>query len=344
MTPDEELELLEERLTALYVNAANDIKAEFTDFMAEYRKQYEIKRMQVEAGTLSAEEFAAWNRTQLLNQTRYTKAVESMTNMLVNTDVAAMATINSGLPVVIAQSYDYITALGALAAEGTGMTMETFQIYNAETIQELIRNNPTMMPHPTVDIPEDKRWNQSRINRELTQGIVKGESIPKIAERLEKVTTMDKNSAIRNARTAMTAAENMGRSLAADDLKAQGIPTEEVWSATYDSRTRDSHLLLDGTKRDASGYFGVGILNTPLRYPADPAGDPEEIYNCRCRLNIQIEGIDHSQDQALYEQFMKENYPDDWKNLQENEPYQARQQEIKEAKERREEVKNGTRY
>ena len=331
---DEELEQLEERLTALYANATNDIKAELTDFMAKYETEYESKRQQVEAGSLSEDEFSAWNRTQILHQTSYSKAVETMTNTLVNTDVAAMAAVNGELPKVVAQSYDYITALGAKAAEGTGLTTETFQIYNADTIQALIKDNPDLMPEPRVDIPEDQRWNKDRINRELTQGIVKGESIPKIADRLAKVTTMDKNAAIRNARTAYTSAENLGRSQAADDLKAQGIPTEEVWSATYDSRTRDSHLLLDGTTRDASGYFGVGIINTPLRFPADPAGDPEEVYNCRCRLNIQLQGIDHSQDDDLYEKFMKENFPDDWQNLQENEPYQARQAEAAATKER----------
>lgn len=340
---DENLEQLEEKLTALYANAANDIKAELTDFMAKYETDYESKRLQVEAGTMTQEEFTAWNRTQILNQTRYSKAVESMTNTLVNTDVAAMATVNGELPKAVAQSYDYITALGAKAAEGTGLTMETFQIYNADTIQALIRDNPDLMPEPRVDIPEDIRWNKDRINREITQGIVKGESIPKISDRLQKVTTMDKNAAVRNARTAMTSAENLGRSQAADDLKAQGIPTEEVWSATYDNRTRETHLLLDGTTRDASGYFGVGIINTPLRYPADPAGDPEEVYNCRCRLNIQLQGIDHSQDDDLYEKFMKENFPDDWKNLQENEPYQARQAEAAATKERQEELRRGER-
>ena len=347
---DEQLEQLEDKLTALYANATNDIKAEFTDFMSGFSKQDEAKRLLVETGNLSEDEYAAWRRTQILYSTQYSKAVESMTTMLVNTDVAAMAMINGELPVVVAQSYDFVASLGFAAADQAGIKAGTFQIYNAETVQALVRDNPDLLPKPsqktieqlggTVDIPEDKKWSKDRINREITQGIVKGESIPKVADRLGKVTTMSKNSAVRNARTAMTAAENMGRSQAADDLKEQGIPTEEVWSATYDNRTRDTHLLLDGTTRDASGYFGVGIIATPLRFPADPAGDPEEIYNCRCRLNIQLQGIDHSQDGSLYEQFMKENYPDDWKALQENEAQQARNQEVEAAKARKEDLRS----
>lgn len=118
---------------------------------------------------------------------------------------------------------------------------------------------------------------------------------------------MDANAAIRNARTAMTSAENLGRSESADDLKDNGIPIEEVWSCTYDNRTRDSHVELDGTVRDEDGYFGADFLATPLRYPADPLGDPEEIYNCRCRMNIVLVGIQHKDNDSSYRQDA-ENY------------------------------------
>lgn len=336
---DKELEQLEERLTALYANAANEINSKLTDFMGAFQKQDEKKQAEVEAGTLTPEEYSNWRRTQMLNNTRYTAAVESMTNTLVNTDAAAMAAVNGQMPRVVAQSYDFVSALGSISAEKQGITKATVQIYNARTIQELEKKKPDLFPKPRVNIDEDKRWNKDRIRREMTQGILQGEPIGKMADRLQRVTTMDRNAAVRNARTAFTSAENLGRSEAADDLKAQGIPVEEVWSATYDKRTRDSHLLLDGTTRDASGFFGVGLLATPLRYPGDPDGDPEEVYNCRCRLNIQLAGIDHSKDDDLYEKFMKENHPDDWENLQNNEPYQARQAEAAATKERQAELR-----
>ena len=318
--------------------------------MAAYKKQDDKYRAAVEAGAMPEDEYTAWRRTQMLNNTRYTKAVENMTDTLVNTDVAAMAMVNGELPRVLAESFDFTTALGSAAAKKAGLEAATFQIYNQETVQALVKDKPNLFPKPsqktikelggTVDIPEDKKWNKDRITRELTQGIVQGENINKIADRLQRVTNMDKNAAIRNARTAYTSAENLGRTAAAEDLKEQGIPIEEVWSATYDKRTRDTHLMLDGTKRDASGYFGVGLLNVPLRYPADPDGEPEEVYNCRCRLNIELAGIDHSKDDDLYDKFMRENYPDDYDALKENEPYQARQQEAEATKDRQTELRS----
>ena len=303
---DDELEQLEERLTALYANAENELRAKYNDFSAAFEKDDKRKREQLESGLITEDEYTAWRKTQILKSTQYTKAVESMTNMLVETDAAAMAIVNGQLPKTVAQSYDFVQALGYESARNSGLTAGTFQIYNAETVQALIRDNPDLMPAPKVDIPLDKKWNKDRINREITQGILQGESIPDIATRLMAVTTMDRNAAIRNARTAMTGAENLGRYQSAQDLREQGIPVEEVWSATPDDRTRESHRMLDGTTRDESGYFGVGIIATPLRFAGDPAGDPEEVYNCRCRTGIVLKEIDHSQDGDLYEEFMKQ--------------------------------------
>lgn len=303
---DEQTEQLEERLTALYANAENEMRAKWTDFTAGFEKEDEARRKQVESGSMPEDEYTAWRKNQILKSTQYSKAVESMSNVLVNTDEAAMATVNDQLPQAVAESYDYVQALGFKAADEAGLTTGTFQIYNASSVQALIKDNPDLMPAPKVDIPEDKRWSKDQINREITQGIVQGESIQKISDRLQKVTTMDRNAAIRNARTAMTGAENLGRYQSAQDLRENGIPVEEVWSAVIDDRTRETHLLLNGTTRDESGYFGVGIINTPLRFAGDPTGDPEEVYNCRCRTGIVLQGIDHSKDQELYEEFMKQ--------------------------------------
>jgi hypothetical protein len=100
-----------------------------------------------------------------------------------------------------------------------------------------------------------------------------------------------------------------------------------------------THLMLDGTKRDENGYFGADILNVPLRFPADPDGEPQEVYNCRCRLNIELQGIDHSKDDELYEQFMKENHPEDYEALKNNEPQKARKAEAEKVKQRQEALK-----
>ena len=334
---DDRLEQLEEKLTAVYANATNESEATLTDFLKAYEEERQEKLLLVESGQLSPEEYQIWARNNIIQSGRYTAAIEALTDTLVRTDIAAMAIVNNELPLVIAESYNFIKALGFKAAEEAGISAGTFQVYNARTVQALIRDNPKLLPASRVNIPEDKKWNKNRINTQLTRSIIHGDSIQKTASRLQEVTNMDRNAAIRNARTSMTAAENLGRSEAADDMKSEGVPIIEEWSATLDNRTRETHLMMDGTTRDENGYFGVGIISTPLRYPADPDGDPEEIYNCRCRLSIKIGKIDHSQDGNLYKKFMENNYPEDYEALKESKSEIRRQDQAEAAKIRREE-------
>lgn len=331
---DKELEALEDRLKAIYANASYDVNAEFAKFAKTFEaKDAEMAKMVAE-GSMTEAEYSLWRQRQILQTDLYKASVDKMTVTMLNADITAMATINGDLPMVVAQSYNFVQSLGWKKADDAGLSVGTFQIYNADSVQTIIRDNPDLLK--SVDIPVDKKWNKEKINNEIVSSIMKGDPIPKVAENLQKVAKMDENSAIRNARTAMTSAENLGRSESADRLKSQGIPVNEVWNATYDSRTRDTHLMLDGTMRDENGYFGADFLTTPLRYPADPLGDPEEVYNCRCRMSVVLEGIDHSQDGDLYEEFMKSQHPDDWEKMQENKGYQAKQEVIQGALERKE--------
>ena len=330
---DKELERIEAQISSLYSNAAKEVDAEFAKFVETSEKQLVAKQVQLEAGEITDTEYQIWVQKQMLQTDRYKATVNHMTDILVKSDKAAMAVVNGKLPSVIAESYNFSQSLGFEAANKAGLSVGTFQVYNAKSVEKIIRDNPKLLKE--VDVPEDKKWNQEHINREITTGLLKGESIPKVSERLQRVTTMDKNAATRNARTAMTAAENVGRNESAEELKAKGIPVEEVWSAAIDKRTRETHILLDGTVKDEDGFFGADILLHPLRYPADPDGDPEEIYNCRCRLNIQIKGIDHSNDRELYERFMKQNDPDSYKRIREvDEPKEEAYQKNKEKAEK----------
>ena len=308
---DEQLEQIENNLSALYANASYEVNAEWKRFSDTFKEKDELMQKKVAEGKMTDADYSIWRQRQILQNDLYKASVDKMTNTLVKADKAAMAIVNGELPKVVAESYNFGQALGWKAADDAGLSVGTFQIYNAKSVETILRDNPNLLKE--VDVPEDEKWNKDHINREITTGILKGESIPKIADRLARVTNMDKNAATRNARTAMTGAENLGRYETSKNLRSKGIPVDDVWSATHDSRTRESHILLDGTKRDEkTGLFGEGIILKPIRFAGDPDGDPEEIYNCRCRTGIVLQGIDHSQDEDLYAEFMSKNFPEDW--------------------------------
>lgn len=328
---DKELEEMERRIHTLYQDADTELRRRLSDYLSQYEEDNEDMRERLDNGDISQEEYERWANSRIIRSQRYERQINALADILVNTDVAAMALVNENLPAVIGNSYNFIASLGFRAAEEAGLSVGNFQIYNARSVQMLIRENPDILP--VVDVPEDERWNRSRINREVTQAIIQGDTIPQVADRLQRVTNMDNNAAVRNARTAMTASENMGRAQASRRLRDAGVPNREVWSATMDNRTRDTHLLLDGTYANEDGYFGEGILHPDhlMRFPADPNGEPQEVYNCRCRLSIQLEGIDHSQDGDLYRQFMEENYPEDYESLQARDEETGRTQRRQEA-------------
>lgn len=308
---DDELEQLEERLTALYANANNIVLADYDKWMSHYKSNYNEMCAKLEAGEISQKDFKEWVDRRMVDNKLFTETINSMTDVLVNTDMVAMALVNDELPLIIAQSYNFVQSLGFAAADEAGLSVGTFQIYNARTVQALIKDNPDILKY--VNKEKDYTFNKERINNEITHSILNGDSIQKTANRLQNVSSMDENSAIRTARTGMTAAENLGRNEGFQELKKKGIPARLQWSATHDSRTRDTHILLDGQFQDEDGYFRVEGYE--IQFPGDPTAEPEMIYNCRCRASLRLQGVDHSQDGDLYEKFMKENYPDDWDSI-----------------------------
>ena len=338
---DRELRRLEGVLTALYNNAAVETQVQF----AKYQKRFAVKdskyRKLVDEGKMPKDAYIEWRKRRIVETALFKATVVSIAKTLVKTDLQAMSIIAANLPYVIAESFNFTQSLGFAAADAAGLSVGTFEVFNVDSVQKILRDNPDLLPH--VDFTKDLQWNKDKINQTLTQAIIQGDDMQTVANKLQQVTGMDEQAAIRNARTAMTAAENIGRSESYDDLKKKGIPVKLRWNAVKDARTRESHLLLDGTFRDdKKGVFGIGIIQEPyLRFPSDPRGRPEEIYNCRCRAGIVFEAelIDKSNDDELYKKFMQEKHPDDWAAMQTSEREIRRRAEAEAAKAKQAELR-----
>lgn len=187
----------------------------------------------------------------------------------------------------------------------------TFSMVDASTVDRLRRDGDIKLPPKKVNVPKDERWNTKQMTSKLMQGILNGDSIPKISESLLDVIHNNSVSATRAARTLVTQAENHGRLDSYKDLDEQGVVQEKVWIATPDSRTRASHLDVDGERVGINDTFSNG-----LEYPADPSGEPEEVYNCRCSMRTEIVGfrradgsisrVDYERDDTMHDEQMEE--------------------------------------
>ena len=136
----------------------------------------------------------------------------------------------------------------------------------------------------------DLAYGRRQITASVTSSILQGRSLRGIADDLQqRITTMDRTSAIRTARTAFTGAQNAGRMDSYAAAEKMGIKLKKEWLATLDGRTRHSHAALDGEKVGTDDKFSNGC-----RFPGDPQGRPGEVYNCRCTMVAALDDVDTS--------------------------------------------------
>lgn len=214
---------------------------------------------------------------------RYNSMVDDITRSLADTNKAAVDMLNGKMSGIYVTNYNHIAA----AAKQAGVS---FNMVDQATVTRLIRDGKIKLPPRKMNIPKDMAWNKKKLNSAVLQGILQGESMDKIADRLIPVIGNNEKAAIRNARTMVTGAENRGRIDSYHDLDERGIVIHKVWIATGDDRTRDWHAEMDGQEVELDEMFIDGLGNE-LEYPGDPGAPGETVYNCRCAMRSQIIGF-----------------------------------------------------
>jgi SPP1 gp7 family putative phage head morphogenesis protein len=159
-----------------------------------------------------------------------------------------------------------------------------FDLWDEQTVKRLIKDEPDLMPYypakRALNRGIDLAYGKRQISACVTSSILQGKSIKGIADDLQtRIPTMNRTSAIRTARTAVTGAQNAGRIDSYTAAKKMGIKLKKEWLATLDGRTRHSHAMLDGEQVDNEKKFSNGCM-----FPGDPNGPSAEVYNCRCTL------------------------------------------------------------
>lgn len=270
---DEILEGITEEIAKVYAKALKEVKQKQASFLEEYEKERKEMEARLKSGDIDEAYYKKWLKTKALNRSWYEAMVDSLSRDLVGADKIAMAIVKDDVSKVFALNHDWAT----YSVEDAVQIDTSYTLYNVDAVAELIMAEPNLLPPLKVDVPKDFEWNRSHVAQAITQGILQGEGIPKIAERLASVVEMDYNSAVRTARTAATSAQNAGRLKAFERAKSLGIEVKKQWQAIQDGRTRPSHRDMDLEVRELEERYSNG-----LRYPGDPTGRPEELWNCRC--------------------------------------------------------------
>lgn len=269
------LNQLEKDVHKQYAQATKEMGKKVDAYFSKFKAEDEKQRAKYEQGEITKKEYTEWRQRKMLTGNRYIQMRDTLAKDLTNTDSIAMRMVGDKMIDTYALNMNYAT----YQIEHDTRVDTSFTLYNHDSVERLIKTNPAILPIPKPDKMLDYKWNKQHLQSALTQGILQGEAITKIAKRFQSVSGMDERAAIRNARTAMTGAQNGGRLDAMERAKERGIDVKKAWMATLDNRTRDSHVELDGQEQEIDDEFTNGLM-----FPGDPEGEAAEVYNCRCRM------------------------------------------------------------
>lgn len=298
---DKQLEDTEKELVILYTILLATLLKSSKKYLEKHEKQDKKMLLRFEKGEITKKELEDWRKATFTTGRAWAKFEKAFTAETTATNQEAMKVVNKQLEKTFELNANYT----AYQIETKARIVDVFDLVDKPTIERIMKQRPDLFPQPSVNIPIDQLWNRKQLNGSILQGILNGESIPKIAKRLSEVAIKDYKVAVRNARTATTGAENGGRVYSYEKAEEMGIELEQEWLATLDGRTRHSHRELDGEKIKVGGTFSNGC-----KFPGDPDGAPSETQNCRCTLVAALKGIDNSHNERMTS--MMTSY-EDWK-------------------------------
>lgn len=298
---DKQLEETEKELVVLYTILLAALLKSAKKYLEKHDKQDKKMLARLEKGEITKKELEDWRTATFTTGRAWTKFEKAFTAETTATNAEAMKVVREQLEKTFELNANYT----AYQIETKARIIDVFNLVDKPTIERIMKQRPDLFPQPSVNVAIDQLWNRKQLNSSILQGILNGESIPKIAKRLSEVAIKDYKVAVRNARTATTGAENGGRVYSYEKAEEMGIELEQEWLATLDGRTRHSHRQLDGEKIKVGGTFSNGC-----KFPGDPDGAPSETQNCRCTLVAALKGIDNSHNERMTS--MMTNY-EDWK-------------------------------
>lgn len=276
---EREYNAMKRKLTGVYKQAYKEIAEKGKEYAKKHEARVAKYQKMVKDGKMSQGDYDAWMRGQVFQGKQWEEKKKQMADSLYHADETAQRMIDDSSYRVFAEGTNYTTRK---IKQETGIGA-SFQLYDEKTVKRLVKDNPELLPPGKLGKDEKYKWYSRRITQSITQGILQGEDITQIAQRIGRQAGQSELSAmLRHARTAYTGAQCAGRIEGLHQAQEMGINVKKQWLATKDSRTRDAHAELDGQTVDVDEPFESEL--GPIMYPGDPSADPANVWNCRCTL------------------------------------------------------------
>lgn len=290
---DKELAKLEKRIASVYREAWDDLEKTVIDYFEQFIERDE--KMKKLIGTVqngkewTERDYEQWRLVQIGRGERFDDLAVKVAERYTKANEVAVAYVNDATPGIYSLNRNYAAYTIERAAGDVGFTL-----WDEQTVKRLIVEQPNLMPNYPKDRAVkrgiDLAYGKRQVTASVTSGILQGKSIKGISDDLQdRINTMNRDSAIRTARTAVTGAQNAGRQDSYVAAENMGIELEKEWIATLDNDTRNGHREADGQVVPINEPFIVG--GEKLMYPGDPSGSPWNLYNCRCTMIAKVKDV-----------------------------------------------------
>lgn len=210
----------------------------------------------------------------VIYQVEYQKALRTQVQaILENLQANEFTTISEYLT----KSYEdgFIGTMYDLQGQGIPLIFPIDQKAVVDAIQNDTKLSESLYTRLGHDITDLKK----KITGEISRGLSSGQMFSEISRNIASWARIPKNNAMRITRTEAHRIQVKATSDAQHKAKEKGADVVKQWDSTLDSRTRESHVAMDGEIAELDDTFSNG-----LEYPGDPKGSAEEVINCRCAL------------------------------------------------------------
>lgn len=277
---DEQLAELEQRIAKLYKEAADELSDTVKAYFEQLKKRDTAMLEKLEKGEITEQQYKQWRLAQIGRGKRFKALRDKVAERYTDANATAVAYVNDATPGIYSLNRNY----SAYKIEQVSDKAD-FTLWDEQTVKRLIAEQPDLMPYypPKRALQRgiDLKYGKQQITASVTSSILQGKSIQKIANDLQsRMQDMNRTSAIRTARTAVTGAQNAGRLDTYRAAQDMGIKLKKRWLATLDNRTRHAHAMLDGQTVDVDKPFKVDGYD--IMFPGNSSAPGYLVYNCRC--------------------------------------------------------------
>ena len=165
---DKKIENLTHKINGIYKEARKDINSKMKDFNEKYKVKEAKYAKQVKEGIIKQEQFDNWKKGQVFQGKQWQAKKDQITDVLYNSNLLASKIINSDRIDVFGFNINYASYT---MEHGEGVNFG-FGAYDRNTVINLIKNEPNLLPMYTPKKGVDKAWNSKKITRQVTLGIM----------------------------------------------------------------------------------------------------------------------------------------------------------------------------